>query len=204
MYARSTNINGDPANSEAGISYVRDEVMPMITAMDGCLGLSLLVDRETGRGIATSSWDSLEALNASREALAGARARGGEIIGGTPEIDEWEVAVMHRDHRSADGACCRVAWARPPDLDAVIDYFRGTVLAAADELDGFCSASLFVDRAGGRTCSTMTFDTRASLEATREFAGQMRARATAATGIEFYDVAEFELALAHLHLPELV
>ena len=204
MYARSTTINGDPANIDAGIRFVRDEVMPMVTAMDGCVGLSLLVDEESGRGIATTSWDTREALDASREKLAAARARGGEIIGGTPEVDEWEVAVMHRDHRSADGACCRVAWARPPDIDAVVDYFRGTVLEAADQLDGFCSASLFVDRAGGRTCSTMTFDSRPALEATREFAAGMRARATAATGIEFYDVAEFDLALAHLHLPELV
>jgi hypothetical protein len=176
----------------------------MVTAMKGCVGLSLLVDQESGRGIATTSWDTREALDASREKLAGMRARGGEIIGGTPEVDEWEVAVMHRDHRSADGACCRVSWARPPDIDAVVDYFRGTVLEAADQLDGFCSASLFVDRAGGRTCSTMTFDSRAAMEATREFAAGMRARATAATGIEFYDVAEFDLALAHLHLPELV
>jgi hypothetical protein len=32
----------------------------------------------------------------------------------------------------------------------------------------------------------------------------MRTRGSEQVGAEFYDVAEFDLALAHLHLPELV
>jgi hypothetical protein len=204
MYARSTTINGDPANIEAGIGFVRDEVMPMVMAMEGCVGLSLLVDAESGRGIATTSWDSRETLDASRDKLGAARARGGEIIGGTPEVDEWEVAVMHRDHPSGVGACCRVTWGRVPDLDALTEFFRGTVLPGIESMDGFCSASLFLDRADGRFCATASFDTRAALEGSRELAGQMRTRGSEQVGAEFYDVAEFDLALAHLHLPELV
>jgi len=66
MYARSTTINGNPGSIDAGIAHVRDEVMPMVTAMDGCLGMSLVVDRETGRCIATTSWETEEAIAASR------------------------------------------------------------------------------------------------------------------------------------------
>ena len=48
MYARSTSITGDAAQIDACIAFLREEVMPTITAMDGCMGISMLVDREAG------------------------------------------------------------------------------------------------------------------------------------------------------------
>ena len=56
MHARSTTISGRPEAVNEGIAFVRDEVQPAVTALDGCLGLSLVVDRMKGRCIATSAW----------------------------------------------------------------------------------------------------------------------------------------------------
>src|SRR4051794_27159997 len=56
MYARSTTIHGDPGAVREGIAYVHDEVMPVLRAMDGCVGLSMLADRDSGRCIVTTSW----------------------------------------------------------------------------------------------------------------------------------------------------
>lgn len=205
MYARSTTINGNPGSIDAGIAHVRDEVLPSVTSMDGCLGMSLVVDRETGRCIATTSWETEEAIAASRMPVQSLRSRATEILGGgTPEVEEWEVAVMHRDHNSHEGCACRVTWTRAQDLDATVDYWRSTVLPRAEAMDGFCSASMLIDRAGNRTCGTVTYDSRAALEASRQEAASMRENAARAVGVEFLDVAEFELALAHLRLPELV
>lgn len=204
MFARSTTIHGDPGSVEAGIAYIRDDVMPAITAMDGCLGLSLVVDRDSGRCIATSSWDTQESLRASADTLASYRARGGDILSGTPEVEEWEVAVMHRDHTTHEGACCRVTWARPKDLDATVEMWRTRLLGRFEAMDGFCSASLLIDRARGVTCGTVTFDSRASLEATREQAREIRDTVSSEMVVSFLDVAEFDLVLAHLRLPELV
>ena len=206
MYARSTTIQGDPTRIDTLIAFVRDEVMPMITAIDGNVGLSMLVDRESGRCIATSSWESEEARSASFGALAEARARGGEILGGDVQTDDWEIAVMHREHRVTADSCCRVTWAQfqPTDIDRGVDFFRGTVLPFVEDMDGFGSASLMVDRGTGRAVGTVMFDSRAALEASRDAAAGMRDKSTQATGTQFREVAEFELAFAHLRVPEQV
>jgi hypothetical protein len=205
MYARSTTIKGDPGAIDSLIAYVRDEVMPAITALDGSVGMSLLVDRESGRCIATSSWETEEARAASREALAGQRERAAEMLGGDIQLDDWDVAVMHRDHEVTDDSCCRVTWTQydAADLDRGLDYFKNTVMPRIEAFDGFCSLSLMVDRTTGRGCGTVVFDSRAALEATRETAASVRSAASRDAGIAILDVAEFELAYAHLRVPEL-
>ena len=67
MYARTTTIQADLAKIDAGIAHVRDQVLPTVTAMDGCIGMSLLVDRESGRCIATTAWESDAAMRDSAE-----------------------------------------------------------------------------------------------------------------------------------------
>lgn len=204
MYARSTTINGDPGSVDSGITFIRDEVMPVITTMDGCVGMSLVVDRESGRCIATSSWRDEESMTASRDKLASYRTRGGEILGGSPTVEEWEVAIMHRDHKAPEGSCCRITWGQPTDIDTMAEYFRTTVLPKIEALDGFCSVSLFLDRASGVSCGTATFDSREALEASREPAAAMRQAASDAGMVQFLDVGEYDLEIAHLRLPELV
>lgn len=203
MYARSTTISGNPDAIDAGISFVKDDVMPAILAIDGCVGLSLVADREGGRIIATSSWDSQETMEASRDQLAAMRSRGGEVLGGSPEIEEWEVVVMHRDHPTHDGACCRITWGRPRDLDTMIEMWRSSLLPQIEALDGFCSASMLVDRATGVLCGTVSFDSRAALDGSRDAATALREKAVSEAGVEILDVAEFDLVLAHLRVPEL-
>ncbi len=55
VYARSTTVLAHLESIDAGVAHIRDEVMPMLFGMDGCIGLSMLVDRITGRCIATAA-----------------------------------------------------------------------------------------------------------------------------------------------------
>src|SRR3978361_192199 len=73
MYARSTTFRGDPAALDDGIAYTRDKVLPAVQQMDGCIGLSMLVDRGTGRCLVTTSWDAVDARHRSAEAVRGIR-----------------------------------------------------------------------------------------------------------------------------------
>jgi heme-degrading monooxygenase HmoA len=199
VYARSTTFHGRPGNIDAGIAFVENEARPMLDKIEGCRGLSMLVDRETGQCIATSSWESEAAMRASDEQLRPIRDRGRDILGGTMQVDEWEIAVMHRTHH---GECCRVSWLQG-DLDALTETFRVGILPELEQTPGFCSASLLVNRATGLGCATTAWETRAAMEASRSSADEMRSRAASDAGGEIIDVHEFDLAYAHLHVPEM-
>ncbi|MDH2416522.1 hypothetical protein [Nocardioides sp. CER19] len=199
MYARSTTFHGRPGNVDAGITFIKDEVWPMLDMIEGCRGLSMLVDHESGHCIATSSWETEEAMRASDAQLRPIRDRGRDILGGTMEVDEWEVAMMHRGHH---GEACRVSWVQG-DVDALADSMRMAILPDLEETAGFCSASLLVDRSAGLGCATTVWQTRAAMQASRMSADELRRRAASDSGGEIVDVHEFDLAYAHLHVPEM-
>ena len=207
MYARTTTVHADPQRIDEGIRYIRDEVMPAVQGMPGCMGLSMLCDRDSGRCIVTTSWDSEESMSASREAVRAMREQATDVMGGRFDVDEWEIAVMHRAHALHDGAWARVTFSRLHDAgqaDRVIEAWKANILPRMDEFDGFSSVSLLVDRATGRGVGTMCFDDRQTLDASRETAKGMRAEFAGRIGIDITDVAEMEVAIHHLRVPEMV
>jgi hypothetical protein len=206
MYARSTTIQALSSSIDAGIEHVRDTVMPALEGIDGCVGMSLLVDRSSGRCIATSSWESDEAMRASEESIRPMRDQAAELFGGSAQVEEWEIAAMHREHRSSEGACVRATWVNvdPDQLDGGIDFYKTTILPALEELEGFCSASLLVDRASGRGVAAATFDNAEAIERNKDQLDRMRATGSQQANAEVLDQCDFELAVAHLRVPELV
>ena len=80
MYARSTTFHGMPGHVDAGIAFARTEVAPLLARTEGCLGLSVLVDRETGQCVATSSWQDDEVMRAANERLRPIRERGRDVL----------------------------------------------------------------------------------------------------------------------------
>ena len=206
MYARSTTIQAQPSSIDDGIAHVRDEVMPALHDMAGCIGVSLLVDRQSGRCIATSAWETEEAMRDSRDQVTPIRDRAAEMFGGTANVEQWEIATLHRDHHSPDGAGVLATWVRvPPDqVDQGIEYYKSSVLPRLENLDGFCSASLLVDRASGRAVSSTTFDSVDAMERNRDQITALKATSMPEARAEELDECAFELALAHLRVPELV
>jgi quinol monooxygenase YgiN len=204
--ARSTTIEAQPESIDAGIAYVYDEIMPAVESMEGCIGISLLVDRESGRCIATTAWETSDAMAASAELVAPLRDRAAESFRGSAMVAEWEIALVHRDRRSSDGACTRATWFKVPNgqMDRSVGLYRESVLPALEELEGFCSASLMIGRPAGRAVSSVTFDSAGAMDRNREAARSLRVARLRELGADQLDVGEFELALAHLRVPELI
>ena len=206
VHARSTSVQAQPSSIDAGLAHIRDEVMPAVQAIDGCVGMSVLMDRGSGRCIITTAWETDEAMRASAEKASRLRDRAAEKLGGNVEkIEQWEIAALHRDHRSRDGACARATWVKsdPARADQNIEYYKTSVLPEVENLDGFCSASLMIDRETGRSVSTVTFDSREAMERNRDQALALKTAKIREAGVEELDEREFELALAHLRVPEL-
>lgn len=199
MFARSTTFHGRPEKIDAGIRYFEREAAPLLARTEGCRGLSLLVDRATGQCIATSSWESEDLMLASGEPLHQIRERGRDILGGSMQIDSWEVAVMHRSNH---GQCCRASWLEG-DVASMAETFRTAILSQLEQTPGFCSASLLLNRMSGVGCATTCWESHAALEASRSAADDLRSRSASDAGGSILDVHEFELAYAHLHLPEM-
>jgi quinol monooxygenase YgiN len=206
MYARSTTVHGNPAALEVGIAYVDEAVIPAVREMDGCVGLSMLVDRESGRCIITTAWADAEAMRRSAEKVRGIRDRTAEILVGPVEVEEWEIAVLHRRYETRDGACTRVVWTKgdPAQLDRMTDAFRMSVVPRLEELPGFCSVSVMVDRESGRHATALTYENRAAMESAMEQAVAIRKEFSRDMGIDFLDAHTYDLVLAHLRVPETV
>ena len=206
MHARSITIVGDPRRLDAGIDFVAEEVQPEVIRMDGCMGLSMLVDRATGHCIVTSAWHDEESMRAGEARLETIHAPCGEILGGVPVVERWKIVVMHRERQAPAGACCRVTWRElgQSDVERGLEAYRTMVLPRVEAMTGFCSANVVVEPGTGRSCTTVAFDSREACFASRRRAMTIRSDASAATGATVTDVVEFDLPIAQLRLPELV
>lgn len=205
MFARATTIHAHPSFLDEGITHVRGVVMPTLADMDGCAGMSMLVDRDAGRCIITSSWLDEDTLRASEADTQRMRDRAAEIFHATAEITRWEVAAMRRNRRSRRYAGVRVTWLRtdPDGLERMIDAYKLALIPELEDLDGFCSTTLLADRHSGRAVSSVSFDDRAAMVASRGGEQAIWALAVNDAGAEVLEVAEFDLAIAHLNVPEL-
>lgn len=198
MFARSTTVQLHPRSLDAAVTRVHDDVMPALPETEGCLGLSMLVNRTSGRCIVTTAWQTEKAMTAgeSLQSLVDRATTGGEM----PEVEDWEIGVLHRDHTSGPGAWVRVSWVHvePEQVDRLADLYRMVLLPKIVEFAGFCSASVLLDRPSGHAVSSVTFDSYQEMRTTRTLAVGVREHVEG----EVLEVDELQLVLAHLRVPE--
>jgi quinol monooxygenase YgiN len=207
MYARTATLRGKPDAVDQAISFVRDEWLPTTTGLEGCTGMSMLVARRTGRCIVTTGWESEQAMQASEEAMRASRARLGKILGAVPVVSRWEVAIMHRARPAGEHPACRVTWTAlrdPAQMDEDIATFRMALLPRIEELPGFSSASLMVDRLSGRAVAAVNYVDGEAMRSAAQQADAMQVDYARSMGARITDVAELGLVIAHLRIPETV
>lgn len=206
VYARSTSFQARAGTIDEGIAEVRDRVMPAAMALEGCVGLSMICDRESGLCVTTSAWTTRKALDQSGQSMLAHLQHGSEIFGSAPSFDLWEIAIVHRHGVSGQGARVRCTWLNldPAELSHSFETYRLVMLPAFDDMQGFCSAGLMVDPATGRAVSSVTFASQELMVASRPATERLRSRTAEDVGNTVADIEEFELVLAHLHVPETV
>ena len=198
MYARSTTIQAQSSSIDAGIRRMRDGVMPALEGIDACVGLSLLVDRTSGRCIATSSWESEEAMRAGSVHPAD-REQAAELGGGA-QVEEWEVAAMHREGegpvrappgsrsiriKSTEASSSTRRLSCPPSRSS-----RGIAVPA-------CSST---ERP---VVAAATFDNAEAIERNSDQLDRIRATGSHGANAEVLDQCDFQLAVERLRVPEM-
>ena len=95
MHARVSIFEGSPDEIDEGLRQAREQVLPRARQMDGFKGLIALGDRQSGKTLGITFWESEEAMRASEEAAN--RMRGetaeasGEQIAG---VERYEVGLF--------------------------------------------------------------------------------------------------------------
>jgi hypothetical protein len=134
-------------------------------------------------------------MRTSTESIAPVRDKAAEIFGATPDVEHWEIAVLHRNHESGDGAGVRSIWVKvdPNQVDQALDVYKTRVLPALEEIEGFCGASLLVDRASGRAVSSASYDSVDVIQRNRDKLDMLTGSSTQEAGAEVLDDCTFEL-----------
>ena len=95
MHARVSTIQGSSDQIDEGIERVRDTTLPAVKEIDGFKGIFSLVDRQTGKGLTVTLWESEETLHASEEEANRLRKEAAGNLGATgePTVERYEVAL---------------------------------------------------------------------------------------------------------------
>jgi heme-degrading monooxygenase HmoA len=94
MHARVTTLDMDPSKVDEVRDRLEGEDVPEFKKLDGFKGMTLLTDRQTGKTIAVTFWESEDALRQSEEAVKGARRRAAESgDAGEPQVERFEVIL---------------------------------------------------------------------------------------------------------------
>lgn len=205
MYVRATTINADPARIDEGIDFVREHVVPAVESLPQSLGLTMMVDRISGATTVTTAWETEAARSGADALLTSLRGKAMRIMGtGTPVTELFELAVLDRLRPAQAGFWNRMTRVTidPAHLDEAVDAYSSSTLHDLQLLPGYCSAVLLVDRARGAGVVSLTFDSKASLDASRDQADMIRRAAVDKTGAAVSEIREAQIVIAGLRLPQ--
>ena len=195
MFVRAVYATGDPANLDTAVEGLNTEGRDLVARQPGFRGFGIFVDRDLGKLLASSWWETEEARRNSEEALRERRAALLERFAATTTTENFEAVVVHQVRQPKAGAGLRITRVEfdPSDADLFAETFRATVIPKLETLPGLARASLLLDQARGRGLVATVFTDRESLATSR--AGQAAARHEGAakahvtvTGLEEFEV----------------
>src|SRR4051812_32983204 len=91
----------DPSTLDEAAAQLENEDAPSFKQLDGYKGMTLIADRDSGKTIALTFWESEEAMRASEESVKDARRRAAETGG------------ARRSRRSSASRSCSTRWPDP-------------------------------------------------------------------------------------------
>ncbi len=94
MFARVSIFQGSPDQTAEGIRLAREQILPAAKLQDGFKGIYILFDRQSGRSLSMTLWESEQEMQASEQAAYRARTESAEASGETVvAVERYEVAL---------------------------------------------------------------------------------------------------------------
>ena len=95
MFARVSTFQGPPDQTAEGIRLAREQILPAARLMDGFKGIYLLYDRESGKSLSVTLWETEADMQASEEAASQVRDQSAEASGDKViDVKRYEVALQ--------------------------------------------------------------------------------------------------------------
>jgi heme-degrading monooxygenase HmoA len=95
VYARISTLEGSPEHIDEELRQVRENILPQIQQQEGFEGMVALADRQTGKTLGITFWESEEALEASEEAAGRLREDSAEAMSDTiAAVERYEVGLF--------------------------------------------------------------------------------------------------------------
>jgi heme-degrading monooxygenase HmoA len=92
MHARASAMTGDPGKVGTTAQMLENELYAQLEQIDGFRGVVALGQRDTGKSLVVTFWDSEDAMAASAERANQMRSAAAEELGaGAPQVDTYEV-----------------------------------------------------------------------------------------------------------------
>ena len=92
VWSRITTVQGDPAQADKAIANFRETIVPSIRKMSGARTALFFVNRQSGKTIAGSVWDTEQDLQKSEAPIGELRAEAVKKFGGhDPKTEVFEI-----------------------------------------------------------------------------------------------------------------
>ena len=127
MHARVTTMEGSSERLDEGLREIKEDVLPQLQQQDGFKGFVVFDNRQSGKLIGFSLWESEQAMQASEEVADRTRRESAETMSDTiAGVERYEVALFEVPSAGpVSGVTDTVGGVTEP-VSGVTDTVRGT------------------------------------------------------------------------------
>ena len=204
MFARLTWSKAtDKAQLDAGITMVRDRILPSFKTQPGFLGLVMLADANRTEGVTGSYWETAEAMTASDNMGNAARAEVAQTSGAQiTEVDRFELLLQDRTAPPSAGTFVRTNDLRTAtaQIDATVTFIRDS-LPKLRPISGYRAALVFANRGSGRMIIASVWNTAEDREASNSAISGLRSQLAEITQAKDVRVTLYDAVLSEVSAP---
>lgn len=187
------------SNIDEGVTFVTDEVAPLLRQQKGYRGLTASADRAGGVFGMLTLWESAADRDAAESVLAKVRDHARDVIGGEVVVETYERLVADRAAPPVVGSALVVTHIRmdPARIDANIASLKSNILPLMRAKPGYLGLSNMMNRQTGQGVVSHAWADQQAMESGEADSEAFHQRA-AADGVTCGDVSVRTVLFADL------